>query len=99
MAHHRAQDPKQEDYELQKAAGFPPSAPAMAQQAPTASPQAAARPAATVPPVRLIVGGLILVLVIVAAIVGHAIASSDSIAVGDCVVTNPNVMTGWDIKK
>jgi len=35
----------------------------------------------------------------VAAIIGHAISSGSSIAVGDCVVTNPNVLTGWDIKK
>jgi hypothetical protein len=48
---------------------------------------------------RLIALGIGLVLLIIAAIIGHTIASGDSIAVGDCVVTNPNVLTGWDIKK
>lgn len=59
----------------------------------------APRPTATIPPRKLIVGGVIVVLIIVVAIVGHAVASSNSVAVGDCVVTNPNVLTGWDIKK
>ena len=40
-----------------------------------------------------------MVLIIVAAIIGHSISSANSIAVGDCVVTNPNALTGWDIKK
>ena|SRR5215467_6798953 len=99
MARHQRPDPYQEDYERQKAAGFPPPAPATAQQTPATSPQAAASPAATVSPRKLIIGGLVVVLVIVAAVIGHAISSSNSIAVGDCVVTNPNVLTGWDIKK
>lgn len=106
MTRHRKPDPYQEDYERQKAAGFPQpapatpwQAPAAGQQAPATMPQTLARPAASVPPIKLIIGGLIVVLVIVAAIIGHAIASSDSIAVGDCVVTNPNALTGWDIKK
>lgn len=106
MTRHRKPDPYQEDYERQKAAGFPQpapatpwQAPAAGQQAPATMPQTLARPAASVPPIKLIIGGLVVVLVIVAAIIGHAIASSDSIAVGDCVVTNPNALTGWDIKK
>jgi hypothetical protein len=45
------------------------------------------------------VAGVVLVLVIVAAIIGHAVASGDSIVAGDCVVTNPNLLTGWDIKQ
>src|SRR5258708_15649253 len=53
----------------------------------------------TIPARKLILGGLVVVLVIVAAIIGHAISSGSSIAVGDCVVTNPNVLTGWDIQK
>jgi hypothetical protein len=59
----------------------------------------AKRPDSTIPPRKLIIGGLVVVLIIIAAVIGHAIASSDSIAVGDCVVTNPNALTGWDIKK
>lgn len=57
------------------------------------------RPAMTTSPRKLIVAGIIVVLVIVAAIIGHAVASGSSIATGDCVVTNPNPLTGWDIKK
>ena len=53
----------------------------------------------TIPARKLILGGVVVVLVIVAAIIGHAISSGSSIAAGDCVVTNPNVLTGWDIKK
>lgn len=56
-------------------------------------------PAGSVPPIRLVIGSLVVVFIIVAAIVGHAIASGSSIAAGDCVVTNANVLTGWDIKK
>jgi hypothetical protein len=99
MARHQRPDPYQEDYERQKAAGFPQPAPATAWQTPATTPQAAASPVATVSPRKLIIGGLVVVLVIVAAVIGHGIASSNSIAVGDCVVTNPNVLTGWDIKK
>lgn len=98
-------DPWQEDYERQKAAGFPAQAVRVPQEAgvpqaagvPTAQP--IARPAVTVPPRKLIVAGVVVLLVIIAAVIGHAVASSNSIAVGDCVVTNPNVLTGWDIKK
>ena len=57
------------------------------------------RPTPTIPPVKFIIGGVIVLVVIVAAVVGHRIASGSSIAVGDCVVTNPNVVTQWDIKK
>ncbi len=42
---------------------------------------------------------VIVVLGIVAAVIGHTIAAGSSIGVGDCVVTNPNALTGWDIKK
>jgi len=56
-------------------------------------------PGGTIPARKLILGGVVVVLVIVAAIIGHAISSGSSIAAGDCVVTNPNVLTGWDIKK
>jgi hypothetical protein len=59
----------------------------------------ATRPATSVPPRNLVIGGVIAILVIIAAVIGHAIASSDSISAGDCVVTNPNPLTGWDIKK
>jgi hypothetical protein len=68
-------------------------------QAQPASDQPVSRPTTVVTPRKIIVAGVLAVLVIVAAIIGHAIASSSSIAVGNCVVTNPNVMTGWDIKK
>jgi hypothetical protein len=60
---------------------------------------AAGRPAGTIPARKIIIGGLVVILIIIAAVIGHAVASSDSIAVGDCVVTNPNALTGWDIKK
>lgn len=60
-------------------------------------PAAAARTA--IPLRKLIIGGVIGILVVVAAIIGHAVSSGSSIGVGDCVVTNPNVLTGWDIKK
>ena len=52
-----------------------------------------------VPIRRLIVAVVVLALIIIGAVVGHAIASGDSIALGDCVVTSPNLATGWDIKK
>jgi hypothetical protein len=68
-------------------------------QAQPASAQPVSRPAMAVTPGKIIVAGVLAVLVVVAAVIGHAVASSSSIAVGDCVVTNPNVMTGWDIKK
>ncbi len=48
---------------------------------------------------KLIVSGVILLLVIVAAIIGHAVTSGSSIAVGDCVVTNPDPLSGWNIQK
>jgi hypothetical protein len=58
---------------------------------------AASRPA--FPPRRIITVAVIVVLGIVAAVIGHTIAAGNSIGVGDCVVTNPNVLIGWDIKK
>ena len=48
---------------------------------------------------RHIVTGLIGVVVIISAIIGHSIASGSSIKAGDCVITNPNAITEWDIKK
>ena len=57
------------------------------------------RPATTIAPRKLIIGGVIILLIIVAAIIGHAVSSANAISTGDCVVTNPNVLTGWDIKK
>lgn len=92
-------DSWQQDFQRQRAAGFPQQAATTAQQAPARPPQAAAPAVVSASPRKLIVGGLVVVLVIVAAIVGHAIASGNSIAIGDCVVTNPNPLTGWDIKK
>ncbi len=71
------------------------------QQAPARQAQhlAARPPAGTIPPRKLIISAVVVALVIVAAIIGHAISSGSSIAVGDCVATNPNVLTSWDIKK
>jgi hypothetical protein len=92
-------DPWQEDYERQKAAGFPKQVVRAPQPASVPTAQTIARPTVTVPPRKLIVAGVVVLLVIIAAVIGHAVASSNSIAVGDCVVTNPNVLTGWDIKK
>jgi len=46
-----------------------------------------------------IVVGLIGVVVIIAAIIGHTIASGSTIRAGDCVITNPSALTNWDIKK
>lgn len=46
-----------------------------------------------------IVTGLIGIVVIISAIIGHGIASGSTIKAGDCVVTNPNALTEWDIKK
>src|SRR5262245_56801950 len=48
---------------------------------------------------RLIAAGVLAALVIIAAVLGHAIVSSDSIMLGDCVVTSPNLASGWDIGK
>lgn len=104
MAYQDKPDPWQADYERQKAAGFPAQAPATpypgVRQPGAASPRAtAARTTPAIPPRKLIVGGVVLVLIIIGVIVSHVIASSNAISVGDCVVTNPNVLTGWDIKK
>lgn len=62
-------------------------------------PLAAARPGSSIPARKLIIGAVIAVVLIAAAIIGHAVASGSSIVAGDCVVTNPNVLSGWDIKK
>lgn len=62
-------------------------------------PAATAPPAATIPARKLLIAGVVVVLLVIVAIVGHAVASANTISVGDCVATNPNVLTGWDIKK
>lgn len=36
---------------------------------------------------------------IIAAIIGHAVAGSESISAGNCVITNPSLTSGWDIQK
>ncbi len=72
--------------------GWPPQ-PAAAPAAPPS------RPGSGAPPRKALVAGVIVILLIIAAIIGHAVASGSSIAVGDCVVTTPSVATGWDIKK
>lgn len=56
-------------------------------------------PGAGVPRKRLIAGAVVVVLLLIAAIIGHAVASGSSIAVGDCVITTPSAVSGWDIKK
>jgi len=48
---------------------------------------------------KIIVAGVVVVLLIIVWIVAHAVTSGNSISAGDCVVTNPNALTGWDIKK
>jgi len=62
-------------------------------------PLAAARPGSSIPARKLIIAAVIAALLIAAAVIGHAVASGSSIAAGDCVVTNPTVLSGWDIKK
>lgn len=54
---------------------------------------------ATAPNRKALVAGAVVVLLIIVAIVSHVIASGNAISAGDCVVTNPNALTGWDIKK
>lgn len=114
MTRHVKPDPYQEEYERWKAAGFPKQQPRTPQPAAAAAQPSAssfAGPAGspfakqgtgsgiTVTSRRKIVAAVIAFLIIIAAIIGHVIASSNSIAVGDCVVTNPDVLTGWSIKK
>jgi hypothetical protein len=66
----------------------------------TTTPVATRRTTSTkIPRRRLIATVIVAALLAVAAIIGHALANGSSISVGDCVVTNPNVLTGWDIKK
>jgi hypothetical protein len=60
---------------------------------------ATVRPNATIPNRKALVAGVVVVLLIIVAIVGHVVGSGNAISVGDCVVTNPNALTGWDIKK
>ncbi len=48
---------------------------------------------------RQIVIGLVGVVVILSAIIGHAMSGGSNIKAGDCVITNPNAVTEWDIKK
>ncbi|MGH3195838.1 MAG: hypothetical protein ACRD1G_08560 [Acidimicrobiales bacterium] len=65
----------------------------------TYQPAATAPPSATVPNRKVLVAGAVVVLLIIVAIVGHVVASGNAISVGDCVVTNPSALTGWNIKK
>jgi len=65
----------------------------------TYQPAATGPPGATVPKRKALVAGTVVVLLIIVAIVGHVVASGNAISAGDCVVTNPSVLTGWDIKK
>ena len=62
-------------------------------------PAATAQPTSTIPARKVLVAGAVVVLLIIVAIVGHVVASANTISVGDCVVTNPSALTGWDIKK
>jgi hypothetical protein len=57
------------------------------------------RPTPAIPVRKLIVVGAVVVLLIVVAIVDHVVTSGNAISAGDCVVTNPSVLTEWDIKK
>jgi hypothetical protein len=52
-----------------------------------------------IPRRRLIASLIVAAFLVVGAIIGHIVANGSSVGVGDCVVTNPNVLTGWDIKK
>jgi hypothetical protein len=62
-------------------------------------PADAARPTSAIPARKLLVAGVVVILLIILAIVGRVVASVGAISVGDCVVTKPSVLTGWDIKK
>ena len=62
-------------------------------------PAATARPTSPFPARKILVTGVVIILIVILAIVGRVVASVNTISVGDCVVTNPNVLTGWDIKK
>lgn len=62
-------------------------------------PAISGRPASPIPARKVLVAGVIVILLIIVAVVGRMVASASTISVGDCVVTNPSVLTGWDIKK
>ena len=62
-------------------------------------PTVTARPTSPFPARKILVTGVVIILIVFLAIVGRVVASVNTISVGDCVVTNPNVLTGWDIKK
>lgn len=53
----------------------------------------------SVSPRKLILAGVILAIVILTAVIGHTIASRNSISIGDCVVTSPSLTSDWDVKK
>jgi len=74
-------------------------APGSYRPAATAATAATAGPSATMPNRKALVAGAVVVLLIIVAIIGHVVASANAISVGDCVVTNPSVLSGWDIKK
>lgn len=77
----------------------PPGTPAWGGPLPAGPPPSSGQSWVQRNPRGILVIGIVVVLLIVAAIIGKAIASHDSIAVGDCVQTSPSVTTGWDIKK
>ena len=62
-------------------------------------PAISGRPASSIPARKVLVAGVIVILLIIVAVVGRTVTSASTISIGDCVVTNPSVLTGWDIKK
>jgi len=62
-------------------------------------PAVTARTTSAIPARKVLVAGVVVILIIILAIVGRMVASVNTISVGDCVVTNPSMLTGWDIKK
>ncbi len=62
-------------------------------------PAVSGRPTSSIPVRKVLVAGVVVILLIVVAIVGHVVASANTISASDCVVTKPSVLTGWDIKK
>jgi hypothetical protein len=64
-----------------------------------APPETVPRTAPALPVRKLIVAGVVIVLFIVVTVVAKVVSSDNAISAGDCVVTNPDVMTGWSIKK
>lgn len=90
---YRRDQTPEESYNLQF--GVQPTGPASHSYQPAVS----RRPTSSIPAPKVLVAGVVVILLIIVAIVGHMVASANTISVGDCVMTNPNVLTGWDIKK